>query len=69
MGNISYKIVPKFIKDNNGAHTIHIGIVFSNGEKKLLAVVLLPHDGQLNDDVQCAEEICTSIRKRIKKSV
>jgi hypothetical protein len=43
-------------------------MVLSNGESRLLAMVQLPRDNQLGDDIECAEAISEALRKRIKKS-
>jgi hypothetical protein len=66
--NINYRLISKFMQNQNGAKFLHIGMVLSNGESRLLAIIQLPHDNQLGDDIECAEAISDALRKRIKKS-
>ncbi|MCX4267819.1 MAG: hypothetical protein OSJ62_04035 [Lachnospiraceae bacterium] len=60
----SFRLVPKMEQN-----LLRIFLVYSGGKNEEIARVVMPHDNQMNDNVNCAEEICTAIRKRIKRSV
>lgn len=60
----NFKVVPKLHQN-----VLCILAVCSNGTGKEIGRVIFPNDFQVNDNVACAEEICTAIRKRIRKSI
>lgn len=60
-----FRIVPKMIS----ASVCYIYIVLSSGDYRQLAEVHFPNDGQMNDNLEAAQAICDSLRKRIRKSV
>jgi hypothetical protein len=61
----NFRIIQKF----TCANVCKFYILFPNGEYKLLADVLMPNDGQLNENVGCANEISDALRKRVRKSI
>lgn len=62
----SFKLVTKM----TSATCADIWCVWNNGEDGVvIACILLPADGQLGDSLLCLEEICDSLKKRIRKSV
>lgn len=61
----NFKLVPKLL-DNC---TFGIWIVLANGDCMQLGQFLVPNDGQMNDNLECAQAICDVMRKRIRKSV
>lgn len=63
MGN--FRIVPKMTSPN----TCDFYVVLANGDSRLIAQVMFPCDGQMNDNVECANTICMALKKRIRKSV
>jgi hypothetical protein len=60
----NFRLVPKFSEN-----MMDIVFVLPNGDCRVIARVCLPCDGQHNDDLSCAEEICSALRKRIRRSV
>jgi hypothetical protein len=65
MGNSrGFRIVPKF---NNNLCAIYI--VYPNGDYRLICQVLMPHDNQMVDNMECAQLIADALKKRIRKSV
>ena len=62
---MNFRMVPKMISPD----TCDIYIVLSNGDSRQIARVLFPHDGQMNDNLECAETVCIALKKRVKKSV
>jgi hypothetical protein len=65
MGRTGYRLVPKFTSPD----VCSIYIVFSNGNYRQIGQVLLPHDNQIMDNMECVQLICDALRKRIRKSV
>ena len=62
----SFKLVPKMIS----ANCADIWCLWNHDEDGLvIARILFPVDGQMNDSMECLQEICVSIKKRIRKSV
>lgn len=60
-----FRIVPKMMD----SATLSIWLVHNNGEQLELGRMRMPMDGQMNDNLECAQSICTALRKRIRKSV
>lgn len=60
----NFKIVPKM-----NQNVLCVFLVYPNGENQEIGRVIFPNDFQMNDNVECAEEICNAIKKRIRKSV
>ncbi len=61
----NFRIVPKMID----AVTLSLWLVLSNGDSLEIGRVRMPSDGQMNDNLECAQTICDAIKKRIRKSV
>lgn len=64
MGNSGFRIVPKFSNNVCGIY-----IVYSNGDYRLIGQLLMPHDNQMMDNMECVQTICDALKKRIRKSV
>ncbi len=62
---ISFRVVPKMMD----AATLSVWLVYSNGDSMELGRIRMPADGQMNDNLECAQTICDAIKKRIRKSV
>lgn len=65
MGKSGFRIVPKMVDANR----CEFNIVLNSGEYKAIAWVIFPADGQMNDNMQAAQEISDALKKRIRKSV
>lgn len=62
----TFKLVSKMAS----ATCADIWCVWNNGEDgTVIARILFPADGQMNDSLECLEEVCASLKKRIRKSV
>ncbi len=61
----SFRVVPKFMSDS----IVSFGIVYPNGETRLIARIEFPSDGQLGDTVETCQQIAVLLTKRIRKSV
>lgn len=62
----SFKVVPKI----TGVNSADIWCTWNNGEDGvLIARILFPADGQMNDSLECLEAVTASLTKRIRKSV
>lgn len=59
----NFKLVPKFY--NNLLNIWYV----SEDQSLLIAQLLMPNDQQRMDDVQVAGDICSCLKKRIKKTV
>lgn len=62
--NNNYKLVPKM-----EGNIVIIILVTANGEGHQIARIMLPNDNQVTDNVDCINEICATLRKRIKRSI
>ena len=62
----TFKLVPKIDENSN---VLSVVCMTGTGETMVIAQMLLPKDGQRNDDVVLADEICSCIRKRMKHSI
>lgn len=60
-----FRVVPKML---DGA-TLSVWVVFSNGDNMELGRLRMPMDGQMNDNLECAQTICDALKKRIRKSI
>lgn len=60
----NFRLVPKFT-----GNTVEIYFVIPNGDGHLVAKIYFPNDNQQLDNMHCVEEVCASIKKRIRKSV
>ncbi|MCM1542125.1 MAG: hypothetical protein NC121_12820 [Blautia sp.] len=59
----NFRLVPKF--EGN-----HLVILYErNGDAMAIAQILLPADRQLADNVEAANDICSILKKRIRKSL
>ena len=65
MAGKNIRVVPKI---SNNLIAVYICIP-STGESRQVALVECPNDNQLNDNVELADEICRTYRKRINKRV
>ncbi len=65
MAKKNIRVVPKI---SNNLIAVYICIP-STGESRQVALVECPNDNQLNDNVELADEICRTYRKRINKSI
>lgn len=65
MGRTGFRIVPKMLDANR----CEFNIVLNNGDYRAIAWVTFPADGQMNDNMQAAQEISDALKKRIRKSV
>ena len=65
MAKKNIRVVPKI---SNNLIAVYICIP-STGESRQVALVECPNDNQLNDNVDLADEICRTYRKRINKSI
>ena len=65
MAKKNIRVVPKI---SNNLLAVYICIP-STGESRQVALVECPNDNQLNDNVELADEICRTYRKRINKSI
>jgi len=65
MSGSSFRLVPKMV-DNS---TFGIWIVTNSGETRQIGQFIVPNDGQMNDNLDAAQEICNIMRKRIRRSV
>ena len=62
----SFRIIPKIV----GVNCAEIWCLWNHDEDGIIiASVRFPVDGQWNDSMECLQEICTSLKKRIRKSV
>lgn len=62
---ICFRVVPKMMD----AATLSVWLVYSNGDWLELGRIRMPADGQMNDNLECAQTICDALKKRIRKSV
>lgn len=60
----SFKLTTKL----NGNY-IEIYYVVSTGYIRKIAVIEIPCDSQWRDNIELVDEVCTAIRKRIRKSI
>jgi hypothetical protein len=65
MARTGFRVVPKMVDANK----CEFDIVLNNGEFRAIAWVVFPADGQLNDNLDAANEIAAALKKRIRKSV
>ncbi len=63
--NSGFRVVPKM----PCSWLIEIYIVAKTGDVRKVAVIEVPHDDQLNDNLELSQTVCAAINKRIKKSV
>ena len=66
MGNNNFKIVSALYNGNINIYDFYL--VCSSGQR-IICRVEYPHDGQINDNVQANEDIISTLRKRIRKSL
>ena len=59
----NFRLVPKF--DGNCLVILYEW----NGDARIIAQILLPADKQLSDNVETANDICSILKKRIRKSL
>lgn len=60
----NFQLIPKF--DGNA---MAIFFVLPNGENREILRCIFPDDFQLGDNVKAADEIISTLRKRIKRSL
>ena len=65
MAGQNIRVVPKI---SNNLIAVYICIP-STGESRQVALVECPNDNQLNDNVELADELCRTYRKRLNKSI
>ena len=64
---MKWRLVVKYGGRNK--NILDIGLAWSNGSLDHILRAVLPDDGQIGDNVSCAEEICAALNKRLRKSV
>ena len=65
MARGGFRIVPRMISNNRCVFVI----VLQNGDCRTIAQVDFPCDGQMNDNLEAAQAISDTLKKRIRKSV
>ena len=65
MAKKNIRVVPKI---SNNLIAVYICIP-STGESRQVALVECPNDNQLNHNVELADELCKTYRKRLNKSI
>ena len=61
----SFKVVPKF----RNSTVVDFGIVYPNGDTRLIARIEDPSDGQIGDSVEANKDIAEILNKRLRKSI
>lgn len=62
----NYRLVQKYAEGN--PNCLNIWFVLPTGQGHLIATIIFPSDQQYGDNHICADEICTALKKRIRKS-
>ena len=61
----SFKVVPKF----RTSTVVDFGIVYPNGDTRLIARIEYQSDGQIGDSVEANKDIAEILNKRLRKSI
>lgn len=65
MGRSGFRIVPKM-----AGNIVEFYLVLqATNETRKIGMIEVPHDNQINDNLELAQEVCRFLSKRIRKSV